>query len=452
MNLPAHSNAAGLRVLRRDTLRELPRDALLKARHDFPLSPILLVGKPDTESRAWIAEGLVDSELPTLFGDARDAGALRPLSVEHERLAQLSSAIQSAFRRRHLFITGASGFLGTRFASDLLRCTEASLTLLRRPETKRALPGCLEAFKDRIQLIDGDITKDGVGLDPETSAALRRTVDEVWHLAACTEFEELLRPRIFQVNVEGTRNVLALAAQIPGLRSFVHVSTAFAAGKRQGNPPLPETLHQPPDEFRNPYEASKYEAEQCVADSGLPWTIYRPSIIVGDLLTGRNDGKTVYNVAKTVRLATLIRARRKARHPDDAPTTLRVALNPAAEKNLIPIDSVTELMLRLAASGAQPHAIFHLTHPKPIRMNTLVQAIARELAIDKYEIVDRITPPLSEEERLIKKMSQVYRTYMKESDPLFQTVRTERFAAPMSLPDLGRPALCRLMAAFFESG
>ena len=38
--------------------------------------------------------------------------------------------------------------------------------------------------------------------------------------------------------------------------------------------------------FKNIYEETKYDAEKMVRESGLPFTIFRPSVLIGDSKTG----------------------------------------------------------------------------------------------------------------------------------------------------------------------
>jgi thioester reductase-like protein len=450
-DVSAPDGAVSLCVAAVEGLGHAARNSLCQARRLFPLAPILLIGGEEATDRAWINEGLADAWIPAT--DDRDVVSkkLRPLLDEHHRLAALSATVRSAFADKHLLLTGGTGFLGSRLVWDLLRCTNASVTLLQRPETKRPkgfLPGISDAFDGRIQRVTGSITLPDLGLSSDAANPLRETVDEFWHIGAVTDFEEILRERIFRANVTGTENALAFASGISHLKRFIHVSTAFTAGKPTEKDPVRETLHAPPISFRNPYEESKHIAEQRVADSGLPWLLLRPSILVGDLLTGRSDGKTIYNVAKAVRLASLLRKRREERFPGSVNGAFRVALNPNAEKNLIPVDMVSELMLRLRAN-AKPKSIFHLSHPQPILLKTLVNAIAEELQLQDYCIVENITPPLLEEERVIQKLAQVFHAYMMKSDPKFSLENTLQNSAAPAFPTLDHEALRNLMACFF---
>ena len=87
----------------------------------------------------------------------------------------------------------------------------------------------------------------------------------------------------------GTARVLELAERAQergGLRRFAYVSTAYVAGTHEGT--FTEADVDVGQDFRNPYERSKLEAEQLVRETGerLPVTILRPSIVVGDRRSG----------------------------------------------------------------------------------------------------------------------------------------------------------------------
>ena len=104
----------------------------------------------------------------------------------------------------------------------------------------------------------------------------------VIHSAASVAFD-LPIEEARAINVEGTQRVLDFAGAVPGLQRVTYVSTAYVAGDRRG------TAYEDDREtgaFRNTYERSKHEAEALVRSSTLPWTIARPSIVVGESTTG----------------------------------------------------------------------------------------------------------------------------------------------------------------------
>ena len=70
-----------------------------------------------------------------------------------------------------------------------------------------------------------------------------------------------------QTSVIGTRNMIALAQSLPRLRRFLHISTAYVAGRKHGRV-MEEEL--PGERFSSLYEQSKAEAENLLRASGLP--------------------------------------------------------------------------------------------------------------------------------------------------------------------------------------
>jgi long-chain acyl-CoA synthetase len=111
---------------------------------------------------------------------------------------------------------------------------------------------------------------------------LAARVGSVIHSAASVAFD-LPLDDARAINVEGTRRVLDFAAAVPDLERVTCISTAYVAGDRRGT--VYEDDHTPA-RFRNSYEQSKHEAEGLVRQSDLPWTIVRPSIVVGESTTG----------------------------------------------------------------------------------------------------------------------------------------------------------------------
>jgi long-chain acyl-CoA synthetase len=188
-----------------------------------------------------------------------------------------------------VFLTGATGFVGGEVLVRLLERTDREVVALVRADDAAAararLYGVLErlgveAEAGRVHAVAGDITADGPWLDDAVAAR----VGSIVHCAASVSFSlGLDESRV--INVEGTRRVLDLAERVPGLERLVHVSTAYVAGTHEG--PFGEDDHDVGQGFRNAYERSKWEAEGLVrARTHLPWSIVRPSIVVGDSRTG----------------------------------------------------------------------------------------------------------------------------------------------------------------------
>jgi thioester reductase-like protein len=194
--------------------------------------------------------------------------------------------------RPAIFLTGFPGFLGTELLPRVLaRMPDAEAICLVQAKFMgqaharvAALARTHRKTAGRVTLVEGDITRRGLGL--RGAAALATRVVEIFHLAAVYD---LSVPRDFamRVNVTGTRNMLAFARRCPALRRFHYVSTCYVAGRHPGV--FTEDMLEESQEFNNAYEETKYLAEVAVRRAmraGLPVTIYRPAVVVGDSATG----------------------------------------------------------------------------------------------------------------------------------------------------------------------
>ena len=195
-----------------------------------------------------------------------------------------------------LLLTGATGFVGMELLARLVKAPAASAepvwALIRADddahatrrlhETLLSVFGAVEPYAGRVTAIAGDLERPGLGIDP----MLAETVSEIIHGAASVSFE-LALDRSRAINLEGTRRVLMFARRCPRLRRLTYISTAYVAGRHRGV--FGEDDLDVGQRFRNPYERSKFEAEGLVrasAAAGLPVTIVRPSIVVGDRHSG----------------------------------------------------------------------------------------------------------------------------------------------------------------------
>lgn len=192
-----------------------------------------------------------------------------------------------------ILLTGYPGFLGSALlplvlarrpgADAVCVVQERFLTLAQRKlaEQDAQHPGLAQ----RVRLVPGDITQADLGLQPAEVAG----VSEVFHLAAVYDLAvgaDLAR----RVNVVGTDNVLDLCHRIPNLKRLHYVSTCYVSGRHFGV--FYETDLDTGQVFQNHYEETKFQAEMLVREamkSGLPTTIYRPGIVVGDSVTGETQ-------------------------------------------------------------------------------------------------------------------------------------------------------------------
>ncbi len=192
-----------------------------------------------------------------------------------------------------LLMTGFPGFLGSALLPRLLaRRPGTEAVCLVQPQHAVLARSRVKELEitdphtvGRVRLIEGDITTRGLGLSPAERDSLD-DVREVWHLAAVYDLA-VPGPVARRVNVGGTGNVITFCREQPRLRRLQYVSTCYVSGRYQGA--FAEDALEVGQEFRNHYEETKYEAELLVRKAladGLPATIYRPGIVVGDSETG----------------------------------------------------------------------------------------------------------------------------------------------------------------------
>jgi nucleoside-diphosphate-sugar epimerase len=164
---------------------------------------------------------------------------------------------------KRVFITGATGFIGSALALRLSQNGARVAGLARNPAKA--------AFLERagVDVIQGDVTD---------LARMRRVIagaEVVFHLAAAAGFRKA--SVIDEVNVRGTGNVLG-AARAAGVARFVHVSTMSVYGyDRQGAVDEEVALRPTGD----PYGDTKAVGERLALKSGLPVTVVRPAQVYG---------------------------------------------------------------------------------------------------------------------------------------------------------------------------
>lgn len=178
-----------------------------------------------------------------------------------------------------VLVTGGSGFLG-RHVVRRLRTQGRRVVVLGRNVR-------LDESTESVHFSRGDVSYLRCGLTSTEYQFAKRHVRDVVHCAAQVSFkaEDVMRS-----NVTGVFNITRLARDI-GASSFHHVSTAYVAGKREGE--ILET-YEPCESFRNPYEESKWFGECQARGSKVPWNVYRPAIIIGEYETGATTCWTAF--------------------------------------------------------------------------------------------------------------------------------------------------------------
>jgi nucleoside-diphosphate-sugar epimerase len=168
-----------------------------------------------------------------------------------------------------VLVTGATGFIGSHLVSALLDKGYEVRCFVRKSSN-------IEHLKlQGVEIVSGDLS------DPASLAAAVEGADSVFHLAAIRGETAFPYSKYWEVNVQGTKNILEAACR-EGIRQFIYVSTIGVIGWPK-NLPADETS---PCHPAGKYHVTKYEAEKLVLaaqiEKRIQTTIIRPVMTYGE--------------------------------------------------------------------------------------------------------------------------------------------------------------------------
>ncbi len=273
-------------------------------------------------------------------------------------------------RKRTAVLTGfPTSFLAVRVLRKLLaedpglrvRCVVPEKFL---PRAAGVLAGLPEGDRERAEVIEGDAASMDLGLSGREFRALAAEVDLIHHCAAVT-YLGVERQIAEDVNVGGAREILELAEAADHLERLVHWSSALVSGGRRGYV-LEEELSAPAG-FRNAIEETRFRAERIIrqAAAHVPTTILRPSIVVGDSVSGEIDRFEGPYLLVMLMLS--------------APVDLRMPMPGRGEipLNLAPIDYVVDAGWAITEDSRSVGRTFHIVDPDPLTARRVFELIAK---------------------------------------------------------------------------
>jgi len=288
-----------------------------------------------------------------------------------------------------VFLTGATGFVGSHLLARLLAEGHTVRALVRR----RGLLRSAAAPTGRVEEIEGDINSENLSERVAGCDAVINLVGIIYESGAAT---------FKSVHYLGTRN-LVKAARKTGVKRFVQMS---ALGARPAN--------------ATTYHTTKFAAEEEVRNSGIPFVVLRPSLIVG------LGSAFVKQMVEVMRAAPFIRP---------VPGTGKYRFCP------VHVDDVVECFTQSLANPATTGQTIDVVGGEELTLDEIGEAIAEHLAVRKavahvpipvmkaaaaiFSILPMRPPVTSVQLRMMEEGSTADPTHMKR---IFQ-IEPEKFRA-----------------------
>ncbi len=265
------------------------------------------------------------------------------------------------------FVTGATGFIGKRLVRKLLERKGSVVYFLIRKESQDKVASLRQywsASAARAVPVFGDLTAKKLAVSADDLKKLKGQIDHFYHLAAVYDLGADEASQI-AVNVEGTRNTVELAKLI-GAGHFHHVSSIAAAGLYEGV--FREDMFDEAENYEHPYFMTKHESEKIVrTECRVPWSVYRPAMVVGDSVTGEMD-----KIDGPYYFFKLIQRMRQLLPPWMPSIGLE-----GGRINIVPVDFVVDALDTISHKAGIDKKCYHLVDPVGYRVGDVLDIFSR---------------------------------------------------------------------------
>ncbi|MBW4465527.1 MAG: amino acid adenylation domain-containing protein [Pegethrix bostrychoides GSE-TBD4-15B] len=328
-----------------------------------------------------------------LLGSARTGENITEIDLHSEAVLAPSILPQNVLvelkmEPEHIFLTGATGFLGAFLLHELLQQTQADVYCLIRAssleEAHQKLQMTLKRYhlwqgelNPRVVLVPGDLSEPMLGLSDFTFTELAEKLDLIYHCGACVNLVYPYRD-LKAANVQGTQEILRLASQ--GKVTPVHyISTADVLKPLlySGSQIIYEDdIINCVQDLDKGYTQTKWVAEQLMMiarERGIPTSIYRPGMLTGHSQTGASQTNDL--------MCRIIRG------------IIQMGAAPDLEQwvNMTPIDYASKAITYLSIQTRSLNKAFHILNPQTLPWNEMVKGIEQfgypiqRLSYDKWQ-------------------------------------------------------------------
>jgi NAD(P)-dependent dehydrogenase (short-subunit alcohol dehydrogenase family) len=262
------------------------------------------------------------------------------------------------------FVTGATGFIGRRLVTELVNNRRGTIWVLVRPGSEAKLEKFRYRWNNttRVKAVPGQLTEEGLGVDPKWVAENKGKIKHFFHLAASYDMTAT-KEQNDALNTGGTTHALELADALDA-GCFHFTSSIAASGEYTGT--YSDDMFDVGQKFASDYHRTKFESEKIVREwSKTPWRVYRPSLVIGDSETGEID-----KIDGPYYFFSLIKRMR-----DYLPGWLPSVPAPGfTMTNVVPVDYVAKAVDALAHKPGLDNRAFQLVNPTPQRNLDVLQA------------------------------------------------------------------------------
>jgi len=259
-----------------------------------------------------------------------------------------------------IFLTGATGYIGSYVAARLLEQGERLSVLVRAESRGQAAERLWQAWqlhfpefaafaerlRAQVEIFAGDVTQPRFGLDEAAYGRLVTVTDSVIHAAATLNRRS--ERSCLNVNLRGTLEVIQLARrarELHGLARFSHVSTVAVAGHRSHEIVSEDESIDWSRADYDPYARTKKFSEHMVREllEGVPIAIFRPSIVLGD---SRRPETTQFDMVRAFAFLAGLPI---------------LPFRPEDKIDIVPVDFVADAIATLHRKERTEHGIYHLS-------------------------------------------------------------------------------------------